>query len=203
MVDYFTYLGPTRAAPLVAWINSIPWIHDMRVFHSAHLASLHLLILLGRMKDIAALSCACKGMRDVRNIWCEGCRRRTFSPRRTTFMGFWDMDWEPDHWWEPLSLLEHLDRGDGEGETMLCFVCWAMHNWSNHRSSERAFFAANDAYTDLDRGESERLLEFSPDWGNPLTIRDDRPSLHSQIVREREREDRRFRHPCFARRWSC
>ena len=151
------------------------------------------------MRDIVALTSTRTTLVGFRNIWCENCNRRTFSPRRTTFMGYWDMDWRPDLWWQPISLREHLDRGDGEGESMLCFTCWALNNFSEDPGADVGFFRAHDHFSDVDRAETAMLRDLAPDWSNQQTFHDERPLRHALMVRARE--NRTLRHPCFARRW--
>ena len=98
-----------------------------------------------------------------------------------------------------MGINEHLDRGDGEGESVLCFSCWALNNWQHDRFFDQAFFRAHDIVTDFDRREEVALREIAPDWSDPEVTHDARPYAHAAMVQARS--DRRMRHPCFARRW--
>ena len=118
-------------------------------------------------------------------------------------MGLWDRNWVPDRWWAPVRLSQHFDRGDGEGETMLCFVCWALNNWSEHHSTDRSFYRAHDRYTDIDRAETEALRPWAPHMrstsNDEAPFYDARVRMHASMVRRRPL--RAIRHDCFCRRW--
>ena len=203
MVDYFTYFGPSQSTPLFAWINSTPWIHNMNLLQRDKFASLHLLTLFGSMRDIAQLTSTCTSLLHLRDVWCASCHRNTFSPRRTVFMGRWDWRWNPDPWWSPVQIARHLDDGDGHGESMLCFSCWALYNWSDSPGSDRAFFRIHDEYTDLDREETAALRGLAPETRSPdgdeTPYYDERVRVHSAMVGRRH--NRSLQHACFVRRW--